>query len=132
MGTLSGAKTVYGTFSNDEVWVKATYDFSVDGGEVEDNIVYTAKNNLVITDFYAYVETAVTSAGALGMDLGVGAGGTEIWSDKGKAALTAGSVHAMDTETKIKLATDGTIQLGTEAAAATAGKIHFYIKVKKL
>lgn len=132
MGTLAGAKSVYGTFSNDEQWVKVTYDFSVDGGEVEDNIVFTAKNAIVITDFYAYVETAVTSGGALVADLGVGAGGTEIWSDKAVANLTIGSVHAMDTETKIKVAADGTIQLGIEAAAATAGKVHFYFKVKKL
>ena len=121
MGTLTDTKNVYGTFSNDEKWVKVTYDFAADGGEVEDNIVWTAKNDLVITDFYAHVETAVTSAGALVADLGVGAGGTEIWSDKGKADLTAGSIHAMDTETKIKVAADGTIQLGIEAAAATAG-----------
>lgn len=132
MGTLTDAKNVYGGFSNSEEYVKVVYDFAVDGGEVEDNIVFTAKNDLVITDFYAYVETAVTSAGALVMDLGVGAGGTEIWSDKGKAALTIGSVQAMDTETKLKLAKDGTIQLGTEAAAATAGKVQFFFKVKRL
>jgi hypothetical protein len=131
MGTLADAKTVYGGFTNQEEWVPVVYDFAVDGGEVEDNIVLTAGEDLVITDFYAEVITAVTSAGSLVADLGVGAGGTDIWSDKAVADLAIGTVHTFDTATKLKLASAGTVQLGVEAAAATAGKIRFWFKLKK-
>lgn len=131
MGTLSDAKTVEKTFSNEEKWYKVTYDFSVDGGEVEDNIMLTADGDYVITDFYAYIETAVLSAGALVADLGVGAGGTEFWSDQGKAALAADAVLGMDTAAPIAFSDTETIQLGIEAAAATAGKVHFWFKIKE-
>lgn len=131
MGTLKDAKTVYGSFSNQEEWVSVVWDFATDGGEVEDNTVLTAGEALVVTDCYAEVLTAVTSGGALVADLGVGAGGTEIWSDKAVGALTIGSIHTWDTATKLKLAAAATIQLGVEAAAATAGKIRFWFKIKR-
>ena len=132
MGTLADAKTLGKQFSNAEVWHRVTYDFSVDGGEVEDNIAFTAADDFVILDFYAYVETAATSGGSAVMDLGIGAGGTELWSDKAVADLAIGTVHGMDTAAPLKLASAGTIQFGVETAALTAGKIHFYIKVREL
>ena len=75
----------------------------------------------------------MTSAGALVADLGKGAGGTEFWSDVGKATLALDAQVGPDSVvTKmVELADGETIQLGIEAAAATAGIIHFMFKVYK-
>lgn len=132
MANLVDVKTEYGTFSNDEKWLKVTYDFDNDTGAIADYVVFTAKNDLVITDFYAVVQTAVTSGGANVNDLGVGAGGTEIWSDKAVANLIVDSVHGMDTFAPIRVATDGTVQFGIEAATTLTGKIQFNFKLQKI
>lgn len=141
MGTLSDAKVVYGGsataggFSNEEIWVKVDYDFANDGGEIEDNIVLTAGADFIITDYYAVVGTTVVGVGA-DIDLGVGAGGAELWSDKdgptlvetvGSNLFVADAAHA-----PIYVPAAGTIQMGVETAVLTAGKFSMYFKVKKV
>jgi len=136
MGTLTDAKVVYGSaataggFSNEEVWVKVTYDFSTDGGEVEDNILFTAGADLIITDYYMNVTTAVTSGGSLVMDVGVGAGGVEIASNIAVATMVLNYVVGSAAD-KVRVPAAGTVQMGIEAAAATAGVIEFNFKVRK-
>lgn len=138
MAVLADAKTVYGSastvggFSNEETWIKVQYNFANDTGGIADYTVFTAGADLVITDFFADVTTAATSAGSLVVDLGVGAGGTGVWSDKAVADLTLNSFHGMDTVVPLKVAAAGTVQLGLEAAAATAGVIDFHFKVRRL
>lgn len=78
----------------------------------------------------AYVKTAVTSGGSLVMDLGKGAGGTEIFSDKAVAALTLDSLHVG--AAPVELAAGEKIVMGIEAATATAGKIEFIFEIIKL
>lgn len=131
---IGGANSNIGFFSNEEKYVKVTYDFSVDTGAIADYDVLenAGSNNYVVTDFYAHVETAATSAGSLVVDLGISDGGTEFWSDKAVADLSIGTVHGMDTAAPVKLAASGKIVVGLEAAAATAGKIHFYFKLRQL
>jgi hypothetical protein len=131
MGTLTDAKSVYGGFTNEEEWIKVTYDFSADGGEVEDNIVLTATDDLYITDYYMHVTTAVTSGGSLVMDVGIGAGGVELASDIAVATMVLNYVVG-GVVSKLRLASTETIQMGIEAAAATAGVIDFFFKVKKI
>ena len=130
-----GANSTSDFFSNEEKWIKVTYDFANDTGAQADLEVIeneSASANFVVTDFFAYVETAVTSAGNLVADLGISAGGTEWWSDKAKADLSIGTVHGQDTALPVKLAAAGKIVLGIEAADATAGKINFYFKIKQI
>jgi len=130
MGTLVDARTLSGGFSNEEVWEKVTYDFAVDGGEVEDNIIFTAGADLIITDYYMHVVTAVTSGGSLLMDVGVGAGGLEIASDIAVATMVLDYVVG-PVASKTRIASAGTMQMGIEGAAATAGKVDFFFKIKK-
>jgi hypothetical protein len=128
---LKDAKTVGSTFANEERWVSVVYDFAQDTGAVADYDVLTADGAIIITDFYAKVHTAVTSADALVMDLGVGDGGTEIWSNKTVASLEVGTVHPAGALFKLKVPSASKIVLGIEAFAATAGKVEFFFKVKK-
>ena len=88
-----------------------------------------AKGACVVELAYMDVKVAVTSAGALVMDLGKDAGGVEFMSDKGKAAMTLDSLHKADAEAMVELAAGEKIVMGIEAAAATAGKLEFVFKV---
>lgn len=140
MGTLSDAKVVYGSaktaggFSNEEVWIPVVYDFAADGGEIEDNIVLTAGADLMIMDFYLVVATTVVGVG-VNVDLGVGAGGAEILSDRDGPALvetTGANLFVADAAMlPLYVPAAGTIQMGVETAAITAGKFTMYFKVKK-
>jgi len=130
--SLAASKTVYGTFSNAEEWVQVVYDFSVDAGATGDYDVLTAGDNLVVTDFYYEVQTAVTSGGSLVVDLGVGDGGTEFLSDTAVAALTLAKVDGMDTDAIVNVKSAEKIVLGLEAATALTGKVAFNFKIKKV
>lgn len=141
MGTLTDAKVLYGAsataggFSNEEIWVPVIYDFAADGGEIEDNIVLTAGADLLILDYYSEVQTTIVGVGA-NIDLGVGAGGVEILSDLDGPTLveTAGAnvFVAAAAMTPLYVPSAGTIQMGVETAAITAGKFTMYFKVKKV
>jgi hypothetical protein len=80
--SLTTKKDVYGTFSNDQEWVQVVYDFAVEGGASKDYDVLEAKEALAVLDMYAYVLTAVTSSGSCVIDLGIGDGGVNFWSNK--------------------------------------------------
>ena len=131
MATLADAKTIGGGFSNAGELVHVTYDFAVDGGEVEDNILLTASNDCLVEFVCIDVKTAVTSGGSLVMDLGKGAGGTQFLSDKAVAALTLDAIIGPDSvATKmVELSAAETIQMGIEAAAATAGKVKYSFRI---
>lgn len=132
MAALNDYRIISGGFSNEEIWEKVTYDFSVDTGAIADYDVFIAGADIVITDFYLHVETGCTSAGANVNDLGVGAAGVEFLSDKAVGDLGVGIVSGMDTAAPVKVASGAKVVLGVEAAAITAGKVNFYFKVKKL
>ena len=136
MATLNDAKVIYGSaataggFSNEESWVEVEYDFANDTGAIADYVIFTAGADLIITDYYMKVQTAVTSGGSLVMDVGVGAGGTEIASNIAVATMALNYVVGSATD-KVRVASAGTVQMGIEAATALTGKISFFFKVKK-
>jgi len=141
MGTLTDAKVIYGGsataggFSNEEVIVPVIYDFAADAGEIEDNIVLTAGADLLVLDYWMVVQTTIVGVG-VNVDLGVGAGGVEIHSDLDGPTLveTAGAnVFVADAAmTPLYVPATGTIQLGIETAAITAGKFTMYFKIRKV
>lgn len=129
---LGDHRTIYGGFSNSAHWEKVVYDFSVDGGSSAIDLgVFTAGNDLVVVDFYANIESVVSSAGSLVTDLGVGAGGTDFWSNKAVATMTAGAILGMDTAAPVRVAKDSQVVMGQEAADAISGKIELNFKVRK-
>lgn len=131
MAVLKGKKVAGAGFSNEKEMVRVVYDFSKDGGSIADFDVLVADSACVVSLMHMSVKTAVTSAGALVLDLGKSAGGTEFFSDKAVAALTLDSVHAPAAPAAVHLAAADKIVMGIEAFAATAGKLEMVFEVVK-
>jgi hypothetical protein len=132
---LDGASGNEGIFSNEEKWIKCTYSFASDTGAQADLDVLvngSDSKKYAITDFYAYARGAVTSSGTTNLDLGIGAGGTEFWSNKLKETLGLDSLNGMDTAKPVLLPASGKVILGIEATDVTAGILDFYFKVKQI
>jgi hypothetical protein len=129
MAVLAGKNHAGAGFGNARELCKAVYDFSVDTGAQADYEVFEADTACVVHLKQAYVETAATSSDAAVLDLGKSAGGTEMWSDKAVAVLTAGSVHVGDLP--VYLAAGDKIILGIEAFDLLTGKINFIFEVYK-
>jgi hypothetical protein len=129
MAVLADKKIAGAGFGNSKELVRVVYDFANDTGAVADYDVLVADSACVVHLVHASVKTAVTSGGSLVVDLGKGAGGTEMWSDKAVAALTLNSLHLATGP--VYLAAAEKIVLGLEAAAATAGKVEFVFEVIK-
>ena len=129
MPALKDVKTVGGGFSNAAELVRVVYDFAKDGGALSDLDVLVADSDCVVSLKHMAVKTAVTSGGALVLDLGKGAGGTEFFSDKAVAALTLNSLHLTSAPAAVHLAKDEKVVLGIEGAAATAGKLEMVFEV---
>lgn len=129
-----GSNATSDFFSNEESWIKVVYDFAADGGTQGDFDVLENENtsdNYVITDFFYHVETAVTPATTVVVDLGISDGGTEFLSDKASSALTLNAIGGMDTAAPVKLAASGKVVMGIESQNITAGKINWWFKLKK-
>lgn len=130
MAVLKDAKTVSAPFSNSMELVKVTYDFAEDGGSIADYDVIVASGSMIVGFLYAEVEAALTSSGAMVVDLGKGAGGTQLWSDQAVATLALDAVLGPDGVERFVELTDGEkIVMGVEAFAATAGKMHLVFQV---
>lgn len=129
MAALKGKKIVGAGFPNAVEVVRVNYDFAKDTGAIGSYEVLEAENDCVIKLRHAAVKTAVTSSGALTMDLGKGAAGTEIISNKAVSALTLESLH--EGAAQVKLAAGEKICMNLEAFDATAGKVEFVFEITK-
>ena len=136
--SLADTKTIYGTAgtegdgSSREAWVKVDYNFTNDGGAISDLDVFTAGADLVVTDFYYDVTTAILPATTVALDLGVTDGETSFWSNKASSALTLNSGGGMDTAAPIRVNAAQAVVLGIESQAITAGVISFFFKVRRI
>lgn len=127
---LKSKEMVGGGFNNRADYLVVRYDFAREGGVVGDYDVLEAESDCVLELEGIHVKTAVTSGGALVVDLGKGDGGTEFKSDLAVGSMTLGAALQADTQgTRIKLVAGEKIVLGLEAAAATAGVFDMVFKV---
>lgn len=138
-GTCFGPTGKRGGFSNEEVWEKFEVDFSSDNTAVGTDLdLFIADHKMLVTDFFAEVETAVTSAESTGsISIGIGSGGTNIINEVintdfnlGQAIVSRGTgvpsyPVAIDRGEKIVLSKAG------NNSDPTAGKFQCYFKVKK-
>jgi len=132
---IGGASNNANFFSNEESWIKVRYEFAKDAGALSDlNLLVNGSSTkkYVITDFFAFVVVAPLSVGSAVFDLGVSAGGTELWSDKAVAALAIDTVHGKDTAAPLSLPASGVITFGIEGEVISVGTIDFYFKVKQI
>jgi hypothetical protein len=128
MGTLVDRKYVGPQNNKDIEIVRVVWDFAVDGGEVEDNVVLTATGACVVKLNHVNVLTAVlATGGACAMSLGKGTGGVEFMSAVAKTTLVLD--YVVGSTGVVKLAAADTISMRTATNAATAGKLEFVFEV---
>lgn len=130
MATLVDAKTVGTVFPNAGELVRVKYDFSVDGGAIADYDVLIADSAVIVEHKWTLGIENLTSADAIAIDLGKGAGGVEFHSDVLKAALEADDIITGSAKV-VELTAGEKIVLGIEAFAATAGKFEMAFMVYK-
>ena len=126
---VSDYKEVYGTFSNDQEWIQATYDYAVEGGATGVFHLLKAKEDLVVVNFYADVQTAIS--GGTSLSVGVDAG-TGLVNAKAASAFTLDSLHAMDTYLPKKVGSGSYLDFQIVTSALSAGKIVFNFLIKKM
>lgn len=129
MANVSDKKTVGAPFPHSVEIRRVTYDFSNDGGAIGALELLQVDSQCVVHLKHASVKTAVTSGGALTLDVGKGAAGAEILSNVAVGALTLDSLHVG--AAPVELDTDEVISMNIEAAAATAGVVEFVFEIIK-
>ena len=134
---IGGANSNANVWSNDEQWIKVVYNFATDTGAqaaLDALVNGSSSKKYAITDFMAFVETAVTSGGSPTVSLGNGSG-KEIWADVAKATLAINKLLGVSgSSTALPVVLLGSEKLVFTIATAdlTAGKIHMFLKVKQL
>lgn len=129
MPALKGSKIVGAPFDNNVEVVRVIYDFSVDGGQVEDNTVLTADGTILVKCIGINVETAMTSGGSATIDLGKGASGVEFASGEAFTSFSANAFYPSESAAYLKLSNGEIINMGVAVAALTAGKVEFIFEV---
>ena len=129
MAALKGAKVVGAPFDNTVEVVRVKYDFSVDGGEVEDNTVLTADGSVLVRCVGVDVEVALTSGGSATVELGKGTSGAEFITAEAYTSFTLAGFYASESAAWVKLADTNIINLGIAGAALTAGKVEFIFEI---
>lgn len=135
MPTIDAAQNIGAPASLEKRYYKAVWDFSVDGGATGEYPVFTADGACLITDFFYYVDTAVTSATTGDVSFGDTNSATvfENAASTGASGIASGTVLKEDALTDMpRLLADTeqvTMTIGT--AALTAGKITVCVGVMK-
>jgi len=129
MAVLADKKVVGAPFSNASDKVIVEYNFADDTGGVANYDVLEADGAIVCCLEYIEVVTAVTSAGACQIDLGVDAGGQGYAKEIGKSRLSIGSI--VEINKCFKLADAEKVVMGIKVAAITAGKLKLVFSIKK-
>jgi len=126
------AKKDFGSgWSNERVFVKMTYDFSVDGGAIADTyLMGVCKSKMLVTEAVVMVEDQVLSAGAAVLNMGVSGGDVDAFLDNtngAKAVLLDDAVFEQSASNPMVLADEAVVQMTIATAALTAGKVTLYI-----
>lgn len=140
MANVRAYKSIGTPFSNEMVFERIVYDFSLDGGAVGVLNLFTAQDDLIIPYFHATVKTACTSGGSAVLDVGIVTTDTDRFIDGvAVASLTANSVHIPPLvegtpNTALVptfLADGGIVAMEIKTATFTAGKIEFVFGIMK-
>jgi hypothetical protein len=115
--------------NQDEMWIEGKWSFSVDGGATTDTYdLMKLPVGYMIIDGYAHVTTAC--AGATGTyEIGVSGATAGIFAQTAVASMTEDK--AIGLVAKQIVTSNNTVYLTIGTAAATAGVVEAYVKVKK-
>lgn len=116
-------------WSNQIRRVEVEYDFAEDLGGIAILDVLTFDEKVVIEGYHLKVDTAVTSAGAPTIEVGIKGGDTDaLMAATVKANLAIGvTVKQAATADKLVVASGAVIALETKVAVLTAGKFRMVI-----
>lgn len=133
MANISDHKTIGAPFSTREEIIRATYDFSDDGGATGALNLFTAEGKVLVTGFHLVVETAAASDGSATVSVGPTGSTTQLVNAAAKATLVEDYTVREDAIGDVPFVLDDgeSIIQTIGAAALTAGKIHYAIKVAK-
>lgn len=143
--TVKDHRTLGVVFGNSEELVRITYNFADDAGTAGDFNLFTAGADLVITDFYASVETAFDSASNTAViDVGIVTTAPAVLVQDAVQAKwaadsfvkphnliegnLAGDVFALP----LRVAEDEVVAMTVKTEALTAGKCEFFFKYHRL
>jgi len=129
MPALKNAKVVGSGFDNAVEVVRVVYDFSVDGGQVEANTLFTTDSALLVRCVGTLVETAFTSGGSATIDLGIGASGVQFNSATAVASYTINTLVASASNAFFRMAAGDIMNMDVNVAALTAGKCEFIFEI---
>jgi hypothetical protein len=140
MAEVKNKKLASAPAEGDYELYRVRYDFDEDAGAVGALDLLEMDGAAVLTEFYAVVPTACSSAGAMTLDVGVKGGDTDLLlDDVAVASLTADSLHqpAVVEGTPnvlpmpVRLADASFLQMEIKTAALDAGQIDFIFVLRK-
>lgn len=146
-GTLYGNTQTKGGFSNQETWEKFEVNFASDATAVAtDNEIFSAGEDLVVLDFFADVETALTNSETTGIfTLGIGSAGTHLWENMSSTGVNwaVGRIQSISTgqgsmtqsrRLPLKMTKGQRLVLSKSGtnATPTAGLLNLWVRVKRL
>lgn len=131
MAAIAQAKEVGVGFNNRPTYIRTTYDFDVDGGDVGALDVLTAKNNIIISRVVARVVSAGDSGNDLAeVSLGKTGSATAFINGASTGLVTALTDDKVIVATSPgKLAAGDKVILTIGEEALTAGKIDFIFEI---
>jgi hypothetical protein len=120
-------------FSNESTWVEGVYDFAVDSGATGTYNLVEIGGDCVVTQWYAVVETALTSVGAVTLSAGYTGSLTAFLSSVAKASVTQNAVLIPNASGDLpaRVTSGAFLTVGLGAAVATAGKITVRAQITK-
>ena len=121
-------------WSRGKNWVEVTYDFAKDAGAQAVYELCKFGFPAIITAFYAKVATAVTSAGAPTVDVGIKTTDPDALMDgllKGDFTKDAVVYDGTNQIIPLKVEKDAELAMTTAVADITAGKVTFVIEYEK-
>ena len=146
-GTLYGNTQTKGGFSNEETWEKFEVNYASDATAVAtNNEIFAAGEDLVVLNFFADVETALTNSETTGIfTLGIGAAGTHLWENMSSTGVNwaVGRIQSASTglgsitqseRLPLKLTKGQRLMLSKSGnnATPTAGVLNLWFRVRRL
>lgn len=129
MAEVKDVKGVGGSFSNEVLISRVIWDFSVDGGAIGTLKLLKAADKIAVRLLGVRVHTAVTSAGALTMNVGE-ANGDSMISGWAKADISVDAIK--QGAAPVLLDANEYVGMSILAATATAGKLEFVFEVIRM
>lgn len=128
--TSTAIKTFGSVFSNEEGYVKLTWDQAVDGGEADDSVrIGQALAGVVVTRAIVHVETACAGASGTAI-IGIEGGDTDAFLDVTSGAVANLTENATFCETLTcfpYIAADSYVAIDIATTDFSAGKIHVHL-----